>query len=259
MHNRHRYHPRQHPLDNKGDIDIEFSFAFQPIVDVGKQEISSFEALIRGPKGESAASVLNRVSDGNIAGFDERCRWKAIEMASRLKIPKGLNINISAKGLYQVDLNIAATFIASRNNGFPVKNIIFEITESESLTDHRNLLKNLKILQDFGFTTAIDDFGMGYSGLKLLLEYQPNIIKLDRELVSDIHKNSVKQYIFSGIQRMCQKLSIDLVAEGVEKIEEYVWLYKEGIDFFQGFYFARPAFEALPIVAFQAKSGSFGG
>lgn len=252
MHNRRRYNPRQHPLGNKGDIDFEFSFAFQPIVDVGKQEISSFEALIRGPNGESAASILNQVSDENILGFDERCRWKAIEMASRLNIHNRLNINISAKGLYQVDLNITATFIASRNNGFPVKNIIFEVTESENLTDQRSLLKNLKILQDFGFTTAIDDFGIGYSGLKLLMEYQPNIIKLDRELVSDIYKNPVKQHIFSGIQRMCQKLSIDIVAEGVEKVEEYIWLYKEGIDFFQGFYFARPAFESLPMVAFQA-------
>ena len=258
MHNRSRYYPRDYPLNNKGDIDFEFSFAFQPIVDVGKQEISSFEALVRGPNGEPAASVLNQVSDENISCFDKRSRWKAIEMASRLKIPRNLNINISAKGLYQVDLNITATFIASRNNGFPVKNIIFEVTESENLTDQHNLLKNLKILQDFGFTTAIDDFGMGYSGLKLLLEYQPNIIKLDRELVSDIHKNPIKQNIFSGVQRMCQKLSIDIVAEGVEKVEEYTWLYKEGIYLFQGFYFARPAFEALPIVAFQSSNISFG-
>lgn len=252
MHDHHSYNPRRYPLDNKGDIDFEFSFAFQPIVDVGKQEISSFEALIRGPNGEPASSILNRVSDENVPSFDERCRWKAIEMASRLNIHKKLNINISAKGLYQIDLNITATFIASRNNDFPVKNIIFEVTESENLTDQHHLLKNLKILQDFGFMTAIDDFGMGYSGLKLLLEYQPNIIKLDRELVSDIHKHPVKQYIFSGIQRMCQKLSIDIVAEGVEKVEEYIWLYKEGIDFFQGYYFARPEFEALPMVAFQA-------
>jgi EAL domain-containing protein (putative c-di-GMP-specific phosphodiesterase class I) len=252
MYNCRRYNPRQFPLDNKGDIDFEFSFAFQPIVDVGKQEINSFEALIRGPHGEPAASVLDRVSYDNIFGFDERCHWKAIEMASHLNIPSRLSMNISAKGLYQVDLNITATFKASRNNGFPVKNIIFEVVESESLTNHHNLFKNLMILRDFGFTTAIDDFGMGYSGLKLLLEYQPNIIKLDRELVSDIHKNPVKQCIFSGIQRICQKLSIDIVAEGVERVEEYAWLNKEGIDFFQGYYFARPAFEALPTVAFQA-------
>lgn len=252
MFNHYRNGPLRKPLDESGNIDFEFSFAFQPIVDVGRREISSFEALVRGPNGEPAASVLQQVSDVNYHRFDEICRWKALEMASRLQVPRRLNINISAKGLYLVDLNITATFKASRTSGFPVKNIIFEITESESLTDHHLLFKNLRVLQDFGFKTAIDDFGMGYSGLKLLLEYQPNYIKLDRELVSHIDKNPIKQHVFSGIQRMCQKLSIDIVAEGVERDEEYIWLNNEGVDYFQGYYFARPAFESLPKVAFQA-------
>lgn len=252
MSNRCGYHHHHHPLNTKGDIDFAFSFAFQPIIDSRNREINSFEALIRGPHGESAQSVLTRVSDDNISRFDEISRWKAIEMASRLHIPKRLNINLSARGLYQVDLNITATFKASMNIGFPVKNIIFEITESESLTDCKSLLKNLKLLQEFGFLTAIDDFGMGYSGLKLLLEYQPNFIKLDRHLISNIYRDSVKQSVFSGIRKMCEKLSIDMVAEGVEKVEEYEWLRNAGVYFFQGYYFARPAFEALPEVALQA-------
>lgn len=246
-----RHLTNQHPLNTEGDIGFEFSFAFQPIVNVRKNEILSFEALVRGPKGEPAASILTQVSDECIPQFDKLCRWKAIEFASRLHMPNGLSINLSAKGLYQVDLNITATFKASFNNGFPVGNIIFEVTESECLTDQRNLIKNLKLLQDFGFKTAIDDFGMGYSGLKLLLEYQPNYIKLDRNLISDIQWDSVKQSVFSGIQKMCRDLSITMVAEGVETGEEYNWLYNAGVDFFQGFYFARPAFEALPNVCFQ--------
>ena len=240
------------PLNNKGEIDFEFSFAFQPIVDVKRQEIISFEALVRGPKGESADSVLALVTESITPDFDERCRWKAIELASRLKMSKSLNINLSAPALYQVDLNITATFKASLKNRFPVNSIIFEVLESECLTDKRNLLENLKLLQDFGFMTAIDDFGMGFSGLKLLLEYQPNYIKLDRNLISNIHRDSVKQSVFSGIQQMCQELSIIMVAEGVETVGEYEWLHNEGVDIFQGFYFARPAFEALPDVAMQS-------
>ena len=252
MQNKHRESRRPHLLDSSGNIDFEFSFAFQPIVDARKHEIVSFEALVRGPRGEPAASILKRVSDNNIMRFDELCRWKAIEIASRLKMPKSLNINISAKGLYQVDLNITATFKASINNGFPVENIIFEVTESEDLTDQKTLLKNLKLLREFGFLTAIDDFGMGYSGLNLLLEYQPNFIKLDRNLISNIHRNKVKQSVFSGIQMMCNDLSISMVAEGVETAAEYTWLHNAGIDIFQGYYFARPAFETLPNVCFLA-------
>ncbi len=259
MPNRRGYHLNRSPSNLKEGIDFEFSFAFQPIVDVRKREINSFEALIRGPHGEPAASVLARISDENIPMFDEICRWKAIEMASRLHIPKKLNINLSAKGLYQVDLNITATFKASLNTGFPVENIIFEVIETENLTDQRNLLINLKLLQEFGFKTAIDDFGMGYSGLKLLLEYQPNFVKLDRQLISNIHQDRVKQSIFSGMQRMCEKLSIDMVAEGVEMAEEYLWLENAGVAFIQGYYFARPEFEALPEVACQAYLNKFNG
>lgn len=259
MPNRGGYLLNRSPLNSKGNIDFEFSFAFQPIVDVRKKEINSFEALIRGPHGEPAASVLNRVSDENIPVFDEICRWKAIEMASRLHIPKKLNINLSAKGLYQVDLNITATFKASLNMGFPVENIIFEVIETENLTDQKNLLINLKLLQEFGFKTAIDDFGMGYSGLKLLLEYQPNFVKLDRQLISNIHGHRVKQSIFSGIQRMCEKLSIEMVAEGVETAEEYAWLENAGVAFIQGYYFARPEFEALPEVARHSYLIKFNG
>ncbi|MBM3126892.1 MAG: EAL domain-containing protein, partial [Chloroflexi bacterium] len=229
---------RRHPFQSKGDIDFEFSFAFQPIFNYRTRGIDSFEALIRGPRGEPAASVLNRVSSENISSFDEISRWKAIEMARRLHVPNRLNINLSARGLFQVDLNITATFKASLNIGFPVQNIIFEITESESLTDSKTLVRNIKLLQEFGFMTAIDDFGMGYSGLKLLLEYQPNFIKLDRHLISNIDQDSVKQSIFSGIRRMCEKLSIDLVAEGVERAGEYAWLSNSGVQFFQGYYFA---------------------
>ena len=238
-------------LSTEGEIDFEFSFAFQPIVDVRKQEIISFEALVRGPKGEPAATILSRISDDNIPHFDELCRWKAIQIASSLDMPQGLSINLSAKGLYQVDLNITATFMASLKNGFPINNIIFEVTESECLTDKRNLLENLKLLQEFGFMTAFDDFGMGYSGLRLLLEYQPNYIKLDRHLIGNIQWNTVKQSVFAGIKRMCDDLSITMVAEGVETFEEYTWLHNEGVDFFQGFYFARPAFESLPNVYFS--------
>ncbi|HAW51127.1 MAG TPA: hypothetical protein DCX54_02190 [Flavobacteriales bacterium] len=235
----------------KVGIDFDFSYAFQPIVNVRKREVVSFEALVRGPKGESAASILSRISDENIFLFDEIGRWKAIEIASRLKKIRGLNINLSAKELYHVDLNITATFKASRINGFPTENIIFEVTESECLTDRRNLLKNLKLLQDFGFMTAIDDFGMGYSGIKLLLEYQPNYIKLDRALIANIKWDKVKQSIFFGIRRMCDELSIDIVAEGVETEDEYHWLHKAGVDIFQGYYFSRPAFESFPDVSLK--------
>jgi EAL domain-containing protein (putative c-di-GMP-specific phosphodiesterase class I) len=237
------------PFNTNGDVGFEFSFAFQPIVDARTREIISYEALVRGPHGEPSAAVFARVPESNRSKFDELCRRKAIYLASRLKIPNRLNLNMAPQSIYEVDLNITTTFRASVQSGIPVENIVFELLESESLTDQRNLLKYLLVLQGFGFKTAIDDFGVGYSGLKLLVQFQPNFIKLDRDIISSIHEDGVKQSVFSGIQHICQRLSIDIVAEGVETADEYHWLRDAGINVFQGYYFARPAFEALPDVA----------
>ena len=240
------------PFNTCGDIGFEFSFAFQPIVDARNQEIISYEALVRGPHGEPSASVFAQVPKYDFSRFDEVCRSKAIYLASRLKIPKRLNLNLSAQSIYQIDLSIMTTFQASINSGIPVENIIFEVLEMESLTDQRNLLRYLRLIQEFGFTTAIDDFGAGYSGLKLLAEYQPNYIKLDRFLIGNIHQDYVKQTVFTGVQHICERLAIEIVAEGVENAGEYHWLREAGISIFQGYYFARPAFEALPEVANKA-------
>lgn len=254
MQNWQRKVSREAPLETSGEINFDFSFAFQPIVDIRNRKIISYEALVRGPRGEPSASVFAQVPINSFPKFDEICRQKAIHLASQLKIPNFLNLNLFAPGMYEVDLNITATFRACVHSGIPVENIIFEVIESESLTDQRNLLQYLRIIQEFGFKTAIDDFGAGYSGLKLLVQYQPNYIKLDRVLISNIHHEPVKQEIFSGIRHICKSLAIDMVAEGVETAEEYHWLQDAGIYIFQGYYFAHPAFEALPDVAHKVFS-----
>ncbi|HUI87642.1 MAG TPA: EAL domain-containing protein [Anaerolineales bacterium] len=236
-------------FNTAGDMGFEFSFAFQPIVNAHSHGIISYEALVRGPHGEPAASVFAQVSKSNWSRFDEVCRSKAIYLASRLKIPNRLNLNMVPQSIYEVDLTITATFRASVQSGIPVENIVFELLESQSLTDQRNLLKYLQVLQGFGFKTAIDDFGAGYSGLELLVKYQPNYIKLDRNIISGIHEDGVKQSVFSGIHQICRRLCIEIIAEGVETADEYHWLQEAGIHIFQGYYFARPAFEALPDVA----------
>ena len=252
MQNWYGYGKPDNPLKTCGDIGFEFSFAFQPIVDARNREIISFEALVRGPHGEPSASVFAQVPEMAFPRFDELCRSKAIALASRLKIPNCLNLNLSAQSIYQIDLSIMTTFQASIESGIPVENIVFEALEMESLTDQRNLLRYLRLIQEFGFATAIDDFGAGYSGLKLLVEFQPNYIKLDRHLIGNIHQDFVKQSVFAGIKHTCEALAIDIVAEGVENAGEYTWLREAGVSIFQGYYFARPAFEALPDVANKA-------
>jgi EAL domain-containing protein (putative c-di-GMP-specific phosphodiesterase class I) len=209
---------------------------------------------VRGPHGEPSGWVFAQVPENKFPKFDEICRRKAIHLASQLKINNLLSLNMAAQGLYEIDMSITATFKASIDSGIPVEHIILEVLETDNLMDRRNLIQYIRLIQDFGFKTAIDDFGAGYSGLKLLVEYQPTYIKLDRHLIGNIHHDQIKQCVFSGIQHICQNISIEIVAEGVEAAGEYHWLRDAGIHLFQGYYFARPAFEALPDVAAKTLS-----
>ena len=244
----HIHQPNNPTIDEysaAGGVDFYFTFAFQPIVYATTREIISFEALVRGPGGEPSAEVFALVPRENLYRFDQACRMKAIHLAQRLKIHTRLNINLFPNAINRTGLNIRATLQASLKEGFPVENIIFEISEAERLENYPRVIEIFKSYKDFGFQTAIDDFGTGYSGLRMLAEYQPNYIKLDRNLIADIHEDYVKQTIVKGIGNICKQLSIEMMAEGVEIVEEYQWLREVGINIFQGFYFARPSFESL--------------
>ena len=159
-------------------LDIEFEYAYQPIVDFNTRSIYAHEALVRGPQGESAASVLAQVKDNNRYRFDQACRMKAVEGASRLGMTELLSINFLPNAVYRPEVCIRSTFEAARKHHFPIENIIFEVTEGERVQDRPHLVNIFREYRRFGFQTAIDDFGAGYAGLNLLAEYQPNLIPL---------------------------------------------------------------------------------
>jgi EAL domain-containing protein (putative c-di-GMP-specific phosphodiesterase class I) len=119
------------------------------------------------------------------------------------------------------------------------------VSEAELQQHYAHIVGIFDDCRAYGFQTAIDDFGTGYAGLSMLAEYQPNYIKLDRHLIAGIDTHHVKQTIVKGVRGICRQLGIGIVAEGVETLGEYHWLRRAGIRLFQGYYFARPAFEAL--------------
>lgn len=229
-------------------LNFEFSFAFQPVVNAAERCVISYEALVRGPNGESALSILDRVDDSNRYAFDQACRVKAIALASRLGITCGLNLNFFPNAIYRPELCIRTTLEAAKTYNFPITNITFEFLESEQAQDHQHLRKIVESYKKFGFQTALDDFGSGYSGLYLLAEFQPDIIKIDRQIIQNVEQSRARQAIIEGIIKIAQDLGIKVMAEGVETREEYRWLRSAGINKFQGYYFSRPVFEQLPQV-----------
>lgn len=239
--------PCQSCKDGK-ELDFSFSMAFQPIVDLRNKSVFAYEALVRGTDGSGAASILGRVNEENRYAFDQACRVKAVELAARLQIPCFVSINFLPNAVYKAETCIRATLNAARRFGFPTERLIFEITENEEVVNKDHLKDIIKEYKLKGFKTAIDDFGAGYSGLNLLAEFQPDIIKLDMSLVRRICKDPVRQAIVQGILGVCKALNIDVIAEGVETNAELQQLLVLGINLYQGYLFAKPEFEALPKV-----------
>ena len=230
-------------------LGFDFTFAFQPIVDLSTRTVFAYEALVRGPNGEGALDVLSKVTERNRYRFDQGCRINSIFLAQRLGMKARISINFLPNAVYQPELCIRTTIAAAEAANFPLNQIIFEVTESEHILEPEKLLSIFRYYRDRGFATAIDDFGAGYAGLGLLTEFQPQIIKIDIKLVRDIDHNPVKQAIVLGILMTMNRLGVQIIAEGVETAAEARWFHTNGVDLMQGYYFARPAFEALPEVS----------
>jgi EAL domain-containing protein (putative c-di-GMP-specific phosphodiesterase class I) len=237
--------------DCRNALDFRFEFAFQPIVDVAAKRIFAQEALVRGPAGEPSTTVLAQVNDDNRYRFDQSCRVKAVKGAKRLGVDargEYVSINFLPNAVYEPERCIRTTLEAASAAKFPIDRIIFEVTEVEKITDRAHLANIIKAYKQFGFLTAIDDFGAGYSGLNLLAEYQPDLIKIDLELVRGIHDSKPKRAILAGILGVCRELEMRVIAEGIETIAERDCLRDYGIHLMQGFLFSRPTFGALATV-----------
>jgi EAL domain-containing protein (putative c-di-GMP-specific phosphodiesterase class I) len=228
-------------------FEVPFSMAFQPIIDIKTGEVFAHEALVRGPNGEGAGSVLGQVQEANRYAFDQQCRVKAIELASKLYDPKSdvkLSINFMPNAVYEPRACIRLTLATAMSTGFPLDRIIFEFTENEQL-DTKHVLNILRTYRDMGFKTAIDDFGAGHSGLGLLTHFQPDIVKIDMDMIREIDTDPVRRTIVKHTLNMLQDLAITPLCEGVETVGELAALSDLGVSLIQGYVLAKPSFEAL--------------
>jgi EAL domain-containing protein (putative c-di-GMP-specific phosphodiesterase class I) len=223
--------------------------AFQPIVDTEAQRLFAYEALVRGPEGQPAGSVLGKVTAENRYAFDQQCRVRAITLASQLHLAETgamLSINFMPGAVYSPSACIQLTLKTARECSFPLKQLIFEITEAEEVRDRRHLRAIVEEYRRLGFKIALDDFGAGYCGLNLLADLPKDIIKLDTDLTRDLDRRPTALTIVRQMVDLARTLGSHLIAEGVETLQEYDALRACGIRLMQGYLFGKPALEALP-------------
>jgi len=231
------------------------TFAFQPIVEPINGRVSSFEALIRSPTGKSPEELFSTIAPESLYAFDLETKVIALQQAGRiLRTDEKISINLFPGSLYTIPGSVALLVEHIRQAGLRPDQVIIEILETELITRMDDFHNSLKDIRAAGIGIAIDDFGSGYSRLSLLSKFQPDKIKLDRALIVDIHKNGIKQAMIAAIVKYCEDMGIKLVAEGVEKKEEWCWLQSIGVKLFQGYLFARPCLNGIGEVHWPVRN-----
>jgi EAL domain-containing protein (putative c-di-GMP-specific phosphodiesterase class I) len=220
----------------------EVWIAFQPIVDVKTQKIFAYEALARsksplfdGPLQLFAAAV----ADGATGELGRLLRKLALDGCTTH--PLFINIHpaeLNEKWVVQPDDPV---FQHSED-------VYLEITEAVPLSHFRLCKDMLNEVRGRGVHLVVDDLGAGYSNLKYIADLAPRVVKLDRDLIAGLTRDTRLFKLVSAIVRLCSELDSRVVAEGVETETELDAVIAAGARYVQGYLLARPAFPPPPIV-----------
>ncbi len=226
----------------------EFVVVYQPKIDFNTLKVGGAEALVRWrPKGENQI-----FPDAFIPVFEENGFIFYLDMfvledvcifiknfSGKIDVPR-ISVNLSTYTILSEKVIPSIMDILSRQSLKPSQ-IEFEITESAITYDESKLLTNVKILKDLGFSISIDDFGAGVSSLNRLSTIAADILKLDKAFFSLTNSTGVKSnIIISDVINMAKHLNMCVVAEGVETLDQAIWLRGINCDYAQGYYFERP-------------------
>ncbi len=226
----------------------EFVLHFQPQVDIRTGAIVGMEALIRWCHPERGmVSPLTFIpiaeQTGLIGAIGEwvlrsACRQAAAWNRAGLS-PVRMSVNLSARQFQDPSLE-ALVADALRESGLPAEQLELELTESVSMRNPAETIRILNGFRSLGISLAIDDFGTGYSNLAYLVRFPIQRIKLDRSFVGEMLQHAGSRTIVEAMISMTHKLQMEVVAEGVETLEQYNALAAWECDVVQGYWFSRP-------------------
>lgn len=234
------------------------SFAFQPIIDPLAREVVALEALLRTPDGLPPQAWFEGLAGDEIYKADLNSKKIAFAMARDLGLrDRTLSVNLLPMTLVHIPGAVGLLLQEIEANGLVAEQIIVEFTEREVISRLDAFTDAVRQLKAAGIRVAIEHFGEGFAGLSLLAQFQPDKIKINRDLIRDVHKSGPRQAIIQAIIRCCTSLEITVTAVGVEKAEEWMWLESAGIYQFQGHLFASPCQAGIPAIRWPEKKIPF--
>ncbi|MFW2588807.1 EAL domain-containing protein [Sagittula sp. SSi028] len=215
--------------------DARFDAMLQPVYCLSAHDIIGYEMLTRFPDAPaSTEQVFSAAAENDLAvRLDAAILRNAAKIAKQLRGDTFLAVNMSVASVTALDLT--EIFDATCRD-----RIVLEITEHQAVTNYRSFAPVLKRLRGLGFRIAIDDVGAGYSSFRHVLQLRPDFIKLDRSLVSGIDMNHEQATLVSGLQQYASAHGGQIIAEGIETLEEMDRLSQIGICRGQGFVLAAP-------------------
>lgn len=221
---------------------------FQPIVSLDGKAIFAYEALCR-TVGSNPFDDIEAIFDfanksGLTLDLDMYCRKNGISIASAQQIQAtdaNLFLNICPTSLTHPDHSTGTTELLCQEYNIDKDRIVLEITEQEAVHNYKLFSQAVEHYRRAGFKIAIDDFGAGYGGLKMLSVLEPDYIKIDRHFFKNTTKSKVNFNLIDAIFTACHRIGIDVIAEGIETEQDLDVCREIGIDLVQGYYLAKPA------------------
>ncbi len=236
----------RHALENR-----ELMVYYQPIVSLSDRSLSGFEALLRWQhplQGNISpvefiplAEEIGLISNLGMWGLEETCQqMTSWQQAYQQSFPLTVSVNISAVQLKQPNFIEQIDYIL-HTTGLNPRNLKLEITESILMEKTEQIIITLKQLKTRNISICIDDFGTGYSSLSYLHSFPFDTLKIDRSFVRRIGIDVESEAVMHTIVLLARNLNMEVIAEGIETVEQLTHLQNLGCEYGQGYLFSRPA------------------
>lgn len=214
--------------------------ALQPVVDLASGRVAGYETLSRFDDGRSPELWYAEASDG---GRGERLELAAVDLSLALAdtlVPEAfLAVNVSPPVALSGGLRDRLGAL-QRHRPALLRRLVLELTEHQQVADYTALDRALAPWRRAGLRLSIDDTGAGYSTLAHVLRLRPDVIKLDRHLVTEVDSDPIRRGLVASLQGFCAGSGIALIAEGVETAAEARALAAAGVRLGQGYHLGRP-------------------
>jgi EAL domain-containing protein (putative c-di-GMP-specific phosphodiesterase class I) len=239
-----RDEPRSTPI--RPDLEVKRVLAgmatarivYQPVVDLGRGQVVGYEALARfGDGGLRSPGPYLAAAERSGRGADLEAHLLAQALAARDSVPAGCFLAVNVSPVLLASPVVVALLRAAGD----LSGLVLELTEHVPVDNLTALRRRVDGLRERGALLALDDTGAGWSGLRQVAELRPDIVKLDRSLVSEVDRDEVKQGLVELVGQFVSRLGSRLLVEGVERFEELDTVARLGVPLAQGWLLGRPS------------------